>query len=56
MQYEGQKYNWVNEKEVDGILYQCFRCEGNPRKTILVKDGEVKEVKDIRKEWGKING
>jgi len=58
MIFKKKKYNWVNEKVVDGVLYQCFRCENEPKKTIIISDDKrlkkIKEVSKLREEWKKL--
>lgn len=51
MKYKNKQYNWVNEKVVDGVLYQCFRCDTDPRKDIMVIDGKISTPKSLKNEW-----
>jgi hypothetical protein len=42
-------YIYVNQKEINGIIYTAVRDDENPRKQGIECDGEVKEcrLKDI---------
>lgn len=49
----GKKYNWVNEKIVNGKTYTCWRADADPRDTIIVRDKvHVKKTKKkLKEEW-----
>ena len=53
MTYYGKQYSWVNEKVIDGITYQVYRCDTNPKKCLLLTDGEVTDSNYDIKEWSK---
>lgn len=51
MIYKRQNYSWVNEKEKDGVLYQAYRCDDNPKKCIISYEDQIVETTDLKNEW-----
>lgn len=55
MIYQDKSYGLVNEKEIDDIVYQAYRCSADPTKALIVKGDEITEVANLAAEWKKLS-
>jgi hypothetical protein len=50
--YRSAEYDFVNQREVDGVTYTAFRCIDDPKRCIIVRDdGKVKTSTNLRVDW-----
>ena len=60
LEHNKEKYNFVNEKVVDGVTYKLYRRIENrvirevSKKEILVKDGKIEKIKDPKTYYKKL--
>ena len=54
LKYRRKEYKYVNQREVDGVLYVAYRYNpgiGKKSKTLVTIDGKIKVIKDLIKFW-----
>ena len=55
LEHKGKKYNFVNEKTVDGVVYKLYRRINSKvikevtKEEIILKDSKIEKVKDPKK-------
>ena len=49
--YNEKEYAFINEKTVDGVTCTAYRSIDNPKETIVVINGVVSEILDLKSYW-----